>query len=67
MDSTAAIAKAIKDLDCDDAVKDALKALFVAQVGNSAVLPKKAFADVIEVKYEAWLETSVSETKEGKE
>jgi hypothetical protein len=64
MDSTAAIAKAIKDLDCDDAVKDALKALFVAQVGNSAVLPKKAFADVIELKYETWTETSISQAKE---
>jgi hypothetical protein len=56
MDSTAAIAKAIKDLDCDEAVKEALKSLFNAQLGNSEQLPKKIFSDALELRYQAWVE-----------
>jgi hypothetical protein len=54
VDSTAAIAKAISQLDCDENVKSALKSLFTSQVGQSEQLPKAIFQRVIEEKYEAW-------------
>lgn len=54
MDSTAAIARAISQLDCDETVKSALKSLFTSQVGQSEQLPKAIFQRVLEDKYEAW-------------
>jgi hypothetical protein len=56
MDSTAAIAKAIRDLECDEAVKDALKGLFNAQLGVLEQLPKKVFTEAIELRYQNWVE-----------